>query len=82
MKNLKIKNGTCYNTPWMKVFDLSGYKNLNTIDVGSDCFYYMNRVKIGGLNELESVIIGNYSFPHPSSMLFESENMESMMRQI
>jgi len=80
VKNLRINGHTCYYTPWARSFDLSRYKNLKTLDVGSWCFRYVKRVKISGLNQLESVTIGWDSLETPSSIRFESEDRELIMR--
>ena len=43
-------------------FDLSKYPKLKTLKIGIEGFEYVNEVNITGLNELESVVIGNNSF--------------------
>ncbi|KAK8797880.1 hypothetical protein WA171_005409 [Blastocystis sp. BT1] len=72
VKNLRINDCTCYYTPWVRSFDLSRYKNLKTLDVGEWCFRYVKRVKISGLNQLESVSISYSSLMNPSSIRFEN----------
>ena len=42
--------------------DLSGYSRLKRLEIGNDCFSYAEEVKLIGLNELESVVIGWNSF--------------------
>ena len=79
MKNLRIYGGSCRNSPWVRSFDLSRYKNLKTLYVGWG-FWYVNQVKISGLNQLESVSIDGGSLMNPSSIRFESEDIELMMR--
>ena len=80
VKNLRINDCTCYYTPWVRSFDLSRYKNLKTLDVGEWCFRYVKRVKISGLNQLESVSISYSSLMNPSSIRFESKDRELMTR--
>ena len=44
------------------VFDLSVYPKLKTLKIGSDSFEYVEELKLIGLSELESVVIGMNSF--------------------
>ena len=43
-------------------FDLSGFSKLKRLEIGNDCFTYVEEVKLIGLSELESVEIGMNSF--------------------
>ena len=43
-------------------FDLSVYPRLKTLTIGNNGFYYTEELKLIGLNELESVEIGENSF--------------------
>ena len=43
-------------------FDLSGFSKLKRLEIGNDCFSYVEEVKLIGLSELESVVIGEKSF--------------------
>ena len=43
-------------------FDLSGFSKLKRLEIGNDCFSYVEEVKLIGLSELESVEIGEKSF--------------------
>ena len=58
---IEVSNGCC-NEEDLKELDLSGFVNLRELKVGSECFEYVNEVKLIGLNELESVVIGMNSF--------------------
>ena len=42
--------------------DLSGFSKLKRLEIGNECFSYVEEVKLIGLNELESVEIGMNSF--------------------
>ena len=44
------------------VFDLTKYPKLKTLRIGHNSFKYVNELKLVGLNNLESVIIGENSF--------------------
>ena len=43
-------------------FDLSGFSRLKRLEIGSDCFSYVEELKLIGLKQLESVEIGENSF--------------------
>ena len=80
VKRLSIDYGTCSYPPWIVSFDLSRYKNLKSLYVGERSFKYVKRFKLKGLKKLESVDIGYHSLKYPSSIIFESEEMEWMIR--
>ena len=80
MKSLRIDSYTCSYSPWIKSFDLSRYKNLKSLYVGGRSFRYVKQFELKGLKKLESVDIGYDSLEYPSSIIFESEEMEWMMR--
>ena len=42
--------------------DLSSYVSLKVFEVGDECFRHVNEVKLIGLNQLESVVIGKNCF--------------------
>ena len=52
----------CCNEKECSVFDLSGFVYLKELTIGSKCFKYVNEVKMIGLSELESVVIGDRCF--------------------
>ena len=57
-----VVSSNCCNEKSMKVLDLSELKCLKRVEIGNECFKYVNEVKMAGLNELESVVIGMNSF--------------------
>ena len=57
-----VVGNRCCNENYYKVFDLSGFVYLKELTIGSKCFKYVNEVKLIGLSELESVVIGMNSF--------------------
>ena len=57
-----VVSSNCCNEKSMKVLDLSELKCLKRIEIGNECFKYVDDVKMAGLNELESVVIGMNSF--------------------
>ena len=46
----------------MSVFDIDCLKGIERLEIGNDCFEKVNRFEIDGLNELETIIIGQNSF--------------------
>ncbi|KAM7456558.1 hypothetical protein BLSTO_02681 [Blastocystis sp. subtype 1] len=58
---LVIPSKCCNEAEW-SVFDVSGLKWLKSIDIGDECFEYVKEVKLIGMNQLESVVIGKNSF--------------------
>ena len=58
---IEVSNRCC-NEVGLKELDLSGFVNLRELTVGDECFMFVNEVKINGLSELESVVIGMNSF--------------------
>ena len=55
------------------VFDLSVYPKLETLRIGDSCFGNVNKLKLIGLSELESVEIGKSSFTkHKNSYAYDS----------
>ena len=50
------------NDASLTVLDLTRFKRLKRIVIGDECFTYVNEVKLIGLSELVSVVIGMNSF--------------------
>ena len=60
-----VKNVCCYEEP-IESLDLSGYVKLRDLAIGDYCFDMVKELKLIRMNELESVVIGEYSFvKHP-----------------
>ena len=57
MKHLKLTDN-CVLVDW----DVSWLLNLESIEIGNDCFGSVQRFKIDGLNRLKTINIGNNSF--------------------
>ncbi|KAK8807804.1 hypothetical protein WA171_000753 [Blastocystis sp. BT1] len=70
---LTVTANSC-NDNTINVVDLSSFKFLRRVVIGKDCFKYVQLLSIVGLNWLESVSIGTYSFwVGSSSSLKDSE---------
>ena len=52
----------CCNEEGLTELDLRGFVNLRELKVGNECFANVKEVKVIGLSELESVVIGENSF--------------------
>ena len=61
MTKMVVPSNRC-NSEKINTLDLSLFPQLKSIEIGDDCFMYVNKVKLIGLNRLESVVIGMNSF--------------------
>ncbi|KAM7454400.1 hypothetical protein BLSTO_04843 [Blastocystis sp. subtype 1] len=61
MTELVVPSNGC-NSKKMKMLDLRAFPQLKSIEIGDDCFMYVNKVKLIGLDQLESVVIGMNCF--------------------
>ena len=57
-----IVENRCCRDPSFTVLDFTRFTNVRRIVIGHDAFMYVEEVKLIGLNELESVVIGENSF--------------------
>ena len=73
MTQLVIPSTCYYDVEW-SVFDVSELKWLKSIEIGDDCFMYVEEVKLIGLNRLERVVIGKNCFTNCKSGWFPSVN--------
>lgn len=55
-------NDCCCNDRDLISVNLSVYKCLKRIEIGTHCFMFVKKLIVAGLNELESVVIGSDSF--------------------
>ncbi len=69
---LTVTANSC-NDNTMYTVDLSSFKFLRSVVIGLNCFKYVQILSIVGLNWLESVSIGTYSFWSDGSLLVDSE---------
>ena len=81
MKHLKLTD-KCVLADW----DVSLFYNLQSIEIGDDCFESVNTFKIDGLNRLKTIKIGNKSFTqrknnwgYDKSKSFHILNCESLI---
>ena len=61
IEELIVENNSC-NVPEWAALDLSFISHLRLLEVGDECFEYVDEVKLIGLNQLERVVIGMKSF--------------------
>ena len=57
-----VVSSNCCNEKSIALLDLSELRYLRHIEIGNECFENVNEVKVIGLNNLESVVIGMNSF--------------------
>ena len=60
--NLNISHGSFNNELNMIGLNLNRFINLESIEIGNDCFELVQTFKIDGLNRLQSLKIGHNSF--------------------
>ena len=79
-----IPNWTCNDIDYT-IFDFSRFSIVESIEIGDNCFEYVELFKIDGLNRLKTIKIGNYSFTltkndegNDSSKSFHILNCESL----
>ena len=63
MPYLVVPSGRC-NDEDITVLDLKHFTNLRNITIGSECFMYVTKVLIEGLDDLVGIQIGKNSFTH------------------
>ena len=61
MTELVVPSNRC-NSRKIKVLDFQAFPQLKSIEIGDECFMYVNKVKLIGLDRLERVVIGENSF--------------------
>ena len=61
MTELVVPSNRC-NSEKIKVLDFRLFPRLKSIEIGDECFMYVNKVKLIGLDQLEKVEIGKNSF--------------------
>ena len=63
IEELIVSDSCCNGEEW-NVMDLKLMPSLKSLNVGDDCFSRVNELRIVGLRELESVVIGVNCFTH------------------
>ena len=71
--NLNIPNWSFNNELNMNELNLNRFVNLESIEIGNDCFGSIQRFQIEGLNRLKSLKIGNNSFTQVKYNDFEND---------
>ena len=83
VEELIVKNNSCNGKEW-KSLDLSLLSKLRKLTVGDECFNEVETVKLNGLKELESVVVGKESFTFESDTKtsFEMKDCEKVKELI
>ena len=61
IKSITISNNSCNDSNYT-IFNFSRFTKLEELIIGDECFMYVNKFIIDGLNELKSLKIGMKSF--------------------
>ena len=69
IKHLKLTNN-CVLDDW----DASWFLNLESIEIGNDCFGSVQTFRIDGLNRLKTIKIGNNSFTQKKNYAGDDES--------
>ena len=72
---LTVTDSSC-NDNTITVVDLSSFKFVRSVVIGDSCFQYVQLFSIVGLNWLESVRIGEYSFRDGYGSLLEGSELK------
>ena len=83
IEELIVKDHSCNGKEW-KSLDLSLLSKLRKLTVGDECFNEVEKVKLNGLNELESMVVGQSSFTFGSNTKtsFEMKDCEKLKELI
>ena len=73
LSNLNIPNWSFNNELNMIELNLNRFINLESIEIGDDCFGSIQRFRIDGLNRLKTIKIGYNSFTQVKSNDFEND---------
>ena len=71
--NLNIPNWSFNNELNMIELNLNRFENLESIEIGNNCFESVQTFQIEGLNRLKTIKIGNYSFTQVIMIDFKND---------
>ena len=71
--SIVIPNWSCNDNNYT-LFDFSRYSNVESIEIGDDCFGSVKTFKIDGLNRLKTIKIGMNSFSQKKNSLGSDES--------
>ena len=72
--NIRIKHLKLRNNCILENWDVSLFENLESIEIGNDCFGSVQTFKIDGLNQLKSLKIGMNSFSDKNNSIGDNES--------
>ena len=78
--NLNIPNWSFNNELNMIELNLNRFLNLESIEIGDDCFGSIQRFEIDGLNRLQRLKIGNNSFTQVKLSDFKNDSAGSVLK--
>ena len=71
--SIVIPNWTCNDIDYT-IFDFSRFTEIESIEIGDDCFGSVQTFQIDGLNRLKIIKIGNNSFTHVKGSDWDNNN--------
>ena len=71
--SIVLPNWTCNDVDYT-IFDFSRFTQVESIEIGSDCFGSMQSFQIDGLNRLKTIKIGNNSFTQKKNGFGDDES--------
>ena len=80
IRNLNIPNWSFNNELNMNELNLNRFMNLESIEIGNDCFELVQTFKIEGLNRLQSLKIGHNSFTQVKLNDFKNDSIVSLLK--
>ena len=83
IEELIVKDKSCNGKEW-KSLDLSLLSKLRKLRIGDECFNEVERVKLNGLSELESVVVGvnSFTFQSDTKTSFEMKHCKKVKEMI
>ena len=80
ISNLNIPSWSYNNELNLNELNLNRFMNLESIDIGNDCFESVQTFKIDGLNRLKTIKIGMNSFTQVKSNDFKNDSAGSVSK--
>ena len=71
--SIVLPDWTCNDVDYT-IFDFSRFTQVESIEIGDDCFGSVKTFKIEGLNRLKTIKIGNNSFTHTKNRWGDDES--------
>ena len=77
--SIVIPDWTCNDDDYT-IFDFSRFTQVESIEIGNDCFAFVQTFQMDGLNQLKSLKIGKNSFIQFKKICWETGTYETMSK--